>query len=42
MQGNKKHLPELADFSAVREALESKGYEFLQAETSMVPSVTIH
>ncbi|HEY5584225.1 MAG TPA: YebC/PmpR family DNA-binding transcriptional regulator [Ruminiclostridium sp.] len=32
-------LTELADFSAVREALEAKGYEFLQAETSMIPSV---
>ncbi|QNU67198.1 YebC/PmpR family DNA-binding transcriptional regulator [Ruminiclostridium herbifermentans] len=29
-----------ADFSAVREQLEAKGYEFLQAEVSMIPNVT--
>ncbi len=29
------------DFSAVREALEAKGYEFLSAELEMVPSNTV-
>jgi YebC/PmpR family DNA-binding regulatory protein len=29
------------DFSAVREALEAKGYEFLSAEMEMVPSNTV-
>jgi YebC/PmpR family DNA-binding regulatory protein len=28
-----------ADFSTVRQALEAKGYEFVQAEVSMIPSV---
>jgi transcriptional/translational regulatory protein YebC/TACO1 len=28
------------DFSKVREELEKKGYEFVEAEISMVPSVT--
>lgn len=28
------------DFTAVREALEKKGYEFLQAEVSMIPATT--
>jgi len=28
-----------ADFSVVREALEAKGYEFLQAEVSMIPNL---
>ncbi len=32
-------LPE--DFSAVREALEAKGYEFLSAEMDMIPNNTI-
>jgi len=31
-------LTEQADFSAVRNALEAKGYEFLQAEVSMIPA----
>lgn len=30
-----------ADFSAVREALEQKGIEFLQAEIQMVPSLSL-
>ena len=30
-----------ADFSAVREALEQKGIEFLQAEIQMVPSTYV-
>ncbi|EPR14279.1 YebC/PmpR family DNA-binding transcriptional regulator [Ruminiclostridium papyrosolvens] len=29
-----------ADFSAVREALEAKGYEFIEAEVSMIPTTT--
>lgn len=29
-----------ADFSAVREALEVKGYEFIEAEVSMIPTTT--
>ncbi|HEX2925967.1 MAG TPA: YebC/PmpR family DNA-binding transcriptional regulator [Ruminiclostridium sp.] len=29
-----------ADFSAVREALEAKGYEFVEAEVSMIPTTT--
>lgn len=29
-----------ADFSAVREQLEAKNYEFVQAEVSMIPNVT--
>jgi len=28
------------DFSAVREALESRGYEFVEAEVSMIPTTT--
>lgn len=28
------------DFSAVREALESRGYEFMEAEVSMIPTTT--
>ncbi len=31
-------LTDPADFSAVREALEKKGYEFLEAEVSMIPT----
>ncbi len=33
-------LTDPADFSAVREALENKGYEFLEAEVSMIPTTT--
>jgi len=33
-------LTDPADFSAVREALEGKGYEFLEAEVQMVPTTT--
>ncbi len=33
-------LTDPADFSAVREALEVKGYEFLEAEVSMLPTTT--
>lgn len=33
-------LTDPADFSAVREALEGKGYEFLEAEVSMLPTTT--
>ncbi len=33
-------ITEPADFSAVREQLEAKGYEFLQAEVSMIPNMT--
>lgn len=33
-------LTDPSDFSAVREALEEKGYEFLQAEVSMLPTTT--
>lgn len=33
-------LTDPADFSAVREALEKKGYEFLEAEVSMIPTTT--
>lgn len=33
-------LTDPADFSAVREALEAKGYEFLEAEVSMIPTTT--
>jgi DNA-binding regulatory protein, YebC/PmpR family len=29
-----------ADFSVVREALEAKGYEFIEAEVSMIPTTT--
>ncbi|WP_024832861.1 YebC/PmpR family DNA-binding transcriptional regulator [Ruminiclostridium josui] len=29
-----------SDFSAVREALEAKGYEFIEAEVSMIPTTT--
>lgn len=29
------------DFSAVREALESRGYEFMEAEVSMIPTTTM-
>ena len=30
-----------ADFSAVREALENKGYTFLSAEVAMIPQNTV-
>ncbi len=33
-------LTDPTDFSAVREALEAKGYEFLEAEVSMLPTTT--
>lgn len=33
-------LTDPADFSAVRNALEAKGYEFLEAEVSMLPTTT--
>lgn len=33
-------LTDPGDFSAVREALENKGYEFLEAEVSMIPTTT--
>lgn len=33
-------LTDPSDFSAVREALEEKGYEFIQAEVSMLPTTT--
>ena len=33
-------LTDPADFSAVREALEAKSYEFLEAEVSMLPTTT--
>lgn len=33
-------LTDPAEFSAVREALEKKGYEFLEAEVSMIPTTT--
>jgi YebC/PmpR family DNA-binding regulatory protein len=33
-------LTDPADFSAVREALEAKGYEFIEAEVSMLPTTT--
>ncbi|NMB98553.1 MAG: YebC/PmpR family DNA-binding transcriptional regulator, partial [Clostridiaceae bacterium] len=33
-------LTEPADFSDLRKALESKGYNFLQAEVQMVPQTT--
>ncbi|HOA54816.1 MAG: YebC/PmpR family DNA-binding transcriptional regulator [Acetivibrionales bacterium] len=33
-------ITEPGDFTAVREALESKGYEFVEAEISMIPTTT--
>lgn len=33
-------ITEPSDFTAVREALESKGYEFVEAEISMIPTTT--
>lgn len=33
-------LTDPSDFSTVREALEKKGYEFLEAEVSMIPTTT--
>ncbi len=33
-------ITEPADFSAVREKLEAKNYEFVQAEVSMIPNMT--